>query len=466
MKKVFFWIKGIIFLCIAALTICVVNVILLPKYMNDSQWPTTATFTQFYLLEDNSVDVLFLGSSHAASAFNPQVVYDRENITSYNLASEQQNLLVSYYWLKEALATQQPEAVVLDVLMLFDFITDEPLNTEEAMQRKSIDFMKWSANKVEAVHDICTYDEEQDELSYYLTNIRFHERYKSLERNDFRFLERLNDDNLYGFAALYGKASDYKWFTPFYEQSTDEIAEPNELMLQYMDKITELCRDKGIRLYLTKTPFENWTREQHNFVKQYAGSNDIEFIDFNEKKTYDECGYDFVEENDDGVHVNIWGAERLSRYMAEKLKDDGLESSENSRYEVSRTYYASVMNLAMMSQEKEPEQFVRRLRDDDHLTFMIINGDIDERIFAITSFNHISDHIAYHYGKVLTSSSEDCFDGYVGEAEVHVRVDDDMVMVNDEIYMTESKGKHFVVIDPDNGKIIMKRCIEGQEGNK
>ena len=156
MKKVFFWIKAIIFLCIAALCICVVNVILLPKYMNDSQWPTTATFTQFYLLEDNSVDVLFLGSSHAASAFNPQVVYDHENIASYNLASEQQNLLVSYYWLKEALETQQPEAVVLDVLMLFDFIKDEPRNTEEAMQRKSIDFMKWSANKVEAVHDICT----------------------------------------------------------------------------------------------------------------------------------------------------------------------------------------------------------------------------------------------------------------------------------------------------------------------
>ena len=61
-----------------------------PKFFTDTDWPTTTTFAGFYDLDKDSVDVLFLGSSHGVTSFCPQEVYNQYGITSYNLSSDQQ----------------------------------------------------------------------------------------------------------------------------------------------------------------------------------------------------------------------------------------------------------------------------------------------------------------------------------------------------------------------------------------
>ena len=98
-----------------------------PKFLNDNYWPLDVTYQSFYEMENDSVDAVFLGSSHAISAFSPQELYDTCGIRSFNLASEEQSLLVSYYWLKEALRFQKPQAVVLDTVVCFPFM-DTPYN--------------------------------------------------------------------------------------------------------------------------------------------------------------------------------------------------------------------------------------------------------------------------------------------------------------------------------------------------
>lgn len=39
-------------------------------------WPTTLTYSKFYEEEEDTIDVIFLGSSHAASSFIPQELYN------------------------------------------------------------------------------------------------------------------------------------------------------------------------------------------------------------------------------------------------------------------------------------------------------------------------------------------------------------------------------------------------------
>ena len=124
-----------------------------PKFLNDNYWPLDVTYQSFYEMEKDSVDVIFLGSSHAISAFSPQMLYDGCGIRSFNLGSEEQSLLVSYYWLKEALRFQKPQAVVLDTVVCFPFM-ETPYNCNEASIRKAIDPMKWSPVKFAAVRDI------------------------------------------------------------------------------------------------------------------------------------------------------------------------------------------------------------------------------------------------------------------------------------------------------------------------
>ena len=59
--------RAVAFLLLLAVCLSGVNCVLLPKYYVTGDWPTTSTYLDFYNLEQDTVDVLFLGSSHAAA---------------------------------------------------------------------------------------------------------------------------------------------------------------------------------------------------------------------------------------------------------------------------------------------------------------------------------------------------------------------------------------------------------------
>lgn len=123
-RKVFFCVRLIVFLLVILLVIGGLNELLKPKYYYTEIWPTTNTYLDFYKLEKNSVDVLLFGSSHAVTAFNPQVLYDNYGITSYNLGCEQQSPLITYYWLREALKYQTPKVVIIDTYTFHKYTSE------------------------------------------------------------------------------------------------------------------------------------------------------------------------------------------------------------------------------------------------------------------------------------------------------------------------------------------------------
>ena len=119
-------------------------------YGNNSSWPTTSTYEQFYKMKRNSIDVLFLGSSVCVNAFSPQEMYNIYGIRSYNLGSEQQSMVLSYYWLKEALRFQKPKVVIIDTTLCYENFNPRILpllNTGEGLIRKCLDPMRWSSVK-------------------------------------------------------------------------------------------------------------------------------------------------------------------------------------------------------------------------------------------------------------------------------------------------------------------------------
>jgi len=70
---------------------------------------------QFHSMPENSLDVIVLGSSHAQFSFCPSFFYEDTGLYSYVLGSGCQPFEVSYEMLKEALKTQSPKAVVMEV---------------------------------------------------------------------------------------------------------------------------------------------------------------------------------------------------------------------------------------------------------------------------------------------------------------------------------------------------------------
>ena len=68
-------------------------------------------WNDFYSLPNNSLDVLFVGSSHAYVTFNPDIVDTTLHVRSFNLGGPAQTPITTYYVLKEALRFQRPRVV-------------------------------------------------------------------------------------------------------------------------------------------------------------------------------------------------------------------------------------------------------------------------------------------------------------------------------------------------------------------
>ena len=113
-NRFFAVLRPVLFILLLLSSIHLVNKLVVAKYELDNTEPHTETFKGFYNMQRNTVDVLILGTSHAASAFNPQDFYDCAGVCSYNLSSSAQALYNSYFWLREALNYQHPKAVILD----------------------------------------------------------------------------------------------------------------------------------------------------------------------------------------------------------------------------------------------------------------------------------------------------------------------------------------------------------------
>lgn len=371
--------KCMIFLII--LFICVENVyrVIVPKFFFSDIWPTTLTYSKFYEEEEDTIDVIFLGSSHAASSFIPQELYNNYGITSYNLGCEQQNLVTSYFWLKEALRYQKPKAVVLDCYFLFLYSGYEPLNSAESCTRKALDYMKWSLVKREAVKTICELDQYQSLVSYYLPNIRYHARWMNLSENDF-------------FSEI-DECVEYKGYTPLSEYAGLEGYEPFEadmsasdidmvpLMETYLNKIVELCKNEGISFILTKTPTLNVNLEKYNTIKKYAEEHNIDYFDFNEKNLYEKVDFCFATDLRDADHLNLWGAKKITNYIGRVLSEQyDFQRCESFQWEALKDDYEKMQKDCELVHIVDIDKYMAALQDMRYSIFISVNEECTQNL--------------------------------------------------------------------------------------
>lgn len=135
------------------------------------------SMTQFYELEENTVDVLVLGSSHAYMSFNTGALWREYGISSYVLTASAQPLWNSYYYLKEALKTQRPKLIVLEGYRLLE--EEEFLSPGYVI--KSTYGLKWSPNRIDAIKASAPREEWP---GYMLGYTQYHDRYTELGEED------------------------------------------------------------------------------------------------------------------------------------------------------------------------------------------------------------------------------------------------------------------------------------------
>ena len=289
--------------------------VLMPKYLTVSR---EGSLTEEYYGAAAEVghDVIFIGDCEIYESFVPAILWEEYGISAYLRGNAQQLVWHSYYLLEDTLRYETPKAVVFNVLAL---MYGEP--QKEAYNRMALDGMAWSSVKAEAIRASMT--EEEDFLTYLFPFFRYHSRWSELTAEDFQYAyteKPLVSDSGYLMQTGIDPAH------PESDPAPGLLVDANlpATAMEYLDRMTALCRENGIELILIKAPTNyfkyHWYDEWDAQITAYAAEAGLAYYNFMHHT--EAIGLDMsVDTYDAGIHLNVYGAEKLSRYFGAILRD-------------------------------------------------------------------------------------------------------------------------------------------------
>lgn len=359
-------IKTCCFLLILALLLCGFRSIFSFKYVDGIYlWDV------FYEEEEDSIDVLCMGSSHIFENVNTGVLWDEYGIAAFDLCGSRQPLWNTYYFLKEALKTQTPRLIVVDV---YSALQQDEYSDESRIIKNNYG-LKLSRDKAESVMVSAPEEKWPDYLLEYPT---WHSRYSEIDSSD--FLDYLGRSTMQCWKGYALNSNTTAMVRPEGIEYIMAAAEMPEKAEEYMRKIIELAQQEEIPLLFIETPYIVSVEEQMilNRAGEIAEENGIPFVNFN--LFYDAMGLDFQNDFADADHLNHRGNVKFSDYLGQYIKN---------HYEVpdrrGEETYASYEQMAeecrrhIENQEVKETgdfyQYFQKLQDEEYTVICRVSAD-------------------------------------------------------------------------------------------
>lgn len=295
-----------VFVCLMALCIFKTYQILRWK---DTTGEYISSVDQLYKTDKNKIDAIFVGSSHVYCGVYPAFIWEETGIPTFDMAVSGMDPDSAYHYIKEVYKTQSPKVVCVD---LYPLAYDKSLAVESNIYRNMLS-MKTSSNSLSLLKD---YFGNEDFKDYIFRWPIIHTRYKELEEYDFN-LNPVNDfvrgeNVVFNTEEIEPPASADMEFNP------GNLTEENE---KWLNDLYNLSIEYNFELCLFVAPYNTDAakQEQIDAAAMFASERSIAFIDFN--KMNSETGIDYKTDYIDDNHLNALGAEKLSRYLGNFLKD-------------------------------------------------------------------------------------------------------------------------------------------------
>lgn len=298
-------------LIVIALLLSLFSALVKPKYTDNRE----GLLIGEYYGEAGDHDVIFIGDCEVYETFVPAVLWEKYGISSYVRGSAQQLVWHSYYLLEETLKYETPKAVVFNVLAMK---YGEPQN--EAYNRMTLDGMKWSGSKADAI--MASMTEEEHFIEYMFPLLRFHSRVTQLTSDDLKYA--FSDVPAVSHSG-YLMQTEIVPRTDFSEGRVEADYTFGEKAVEYLDKMRELCEEKGIELVLVKAPTNSWKYWWHDEweeqIVDYARKYSLSY--HNLIPLDGEIGIDWSTDTyDAGAHLNVYGAEKTTEYFGKILFEE------------------------------------------------------------------------------------------------------------------------------------------------
>lgn len=281
---------------VLVLTLCHMTALVTPK-----QHSFGATWGHYLQEEENTMDVLFIGSSMTYCDIVPAVYWEQTGLSSYVVSGPELTVPMEKYYLKEALKTQTPQAVFFEIsATLFGRYQSTKIN---------IGHMPWSVNRLKATFT----EAERENIFGLLFPMEFyHDRWDTLSDDDWNIVKNgYEPDPLAGYTFL-GE----------YEVQGDRGVRERTIDRKNLDRnldalkeIWSLCRERDIVPVFYVAPAidtmpETPMEEVKAFLRPLEGAIVLDCND-----DWDQIGGDSSHDFYDFLHFNAAGAEKFTLYL-------------------------------------------------------------------------------------------------------------------------------------------------------
>jgi hypothetical protein len=284
---------------------------------------TKSRFDDFYALEKNSLDIVFVGSSHSYCTFDPERIESDTALKGFQMGTPLQHADTTYFELKEIYNYQSPKYVVME--LYWDVLDDD---FEPKQADSFFEVLKNDSLKEEYIKEVFPLGAK---AKYALPAVRFQQEY-------FAFKDKEAEDEIKEKAGVtktviqqsngteYYRSSGYTYCDTVIAESeydrTNQFKnfdgknwEFSKVQLKYLEKIVDLCQEKGSTLVFVTAPVANVSMEYiqnydivHEKLSAFAQKHNIPYIDYNivnqqEKLLEHENFRDDAHLNDSGVGI-------------------------------------------------------------------------------------------------------------------------------------------------------------------
>lgn len=364
-------------------------------YTNRVLWDKNGTIMGFYEEPKNSIDVVYVGGSHTNAAISPTQLYEEYGTTGYVLYSWSQPIWTAYHYVIEALKTQKPKVVVVDV---FGMVYGNTYMTDVDMNSVSDDYsllIPPSLNRVQLAMAMSRCQTEHKPFYRYASLLRYHNRWKALTQEDILWPLQSYRTTGKGFGPLYTTES-YELHQPAEITPNEEVT--YEWSKVYLQKLVELSQKQGFQLVAVNFPYIAKDLEYDIFAwtRQYCEENGVPFIDYLLEDTAAEAGFDYGTDMAEHAHVNYKGAAKLTAHLGKFLHDnydlpDHRGDDAYAQWQADTAVEKRNLQDMQLCMTNNLEDLLTKAENGDYLVLMAACGDLstaDASAVTATLQNH------------------------------------------------------------------------------
>ena len=299
-------------ICIILSAICFFKVLNIFTMGNDTGYQAVEGF---YHENKNSLDAVFIGSSHVWRGWIAPLAWEDYGIAVWSYAMPSTHCNAIPFQIKEIHKTQ-PEALLIISLNSF-----RNLNVSDNMIYRSTSYLRFSPNKLAMIHSLANDAGYTglDQLQFYFPVIQFHSRWSNLKAWDFlKPVDGLkNGSNWIGYLSkITNVTSDYV--------ITDKEKELPEAQEKFLEEFLEFLDDSGYEVLFVSSPeaLGNKSDIYQRLNRMAVIIQEHGYPYLNLINLIDETGIQTETDLYDVGHVNVHGGIKYTDYLAQYLVDN------------------------------------------------------------------------------------------------------------------------------------------------